>query len=411
MVDLPPTVSDLNEYARFAFVNEMCTIGTQISILVSEDRQISSLIAVALQVMEAERASMRDLFKGPYERPPSQQCVALLLRCAELYLEYGHWIDITHADVRIRELGYANELDQIRNAFHKSEMTDRYSIASAIIELTITRLEMMKFFEMKQNELYKGFSSDTYDPHCAIEIPAEDVYNEAENYSSSIIPDDFDSPDNLFVTDKEYLYLREQCAWAAFRDFQILGSVFVIIWYVIFAGFSIASILKTSKIYPVTEILAVGYSVPMLIAEIVSCRICLVSCIRPKESNCLYPGYELYYIQYTASWIGGIILIASIFLNGQCQELGATVLILQHAISVIVPLFFRCCFFTWHQRVERKFKWIRVGFFRSCWWKFVQALFCLLFTPGILGVQTIIAGALRNSPRVKSARRPKQQQI
>ena len=407
MVDLPPNTADLNEYARFAFLNEMHTIASQILSIVSGDRPLATLISAAIEAMDSERASMRDLFTGPYERPASRQCVALLLRCAELYLEYGAWYDISRAEVRLIESGNGDNLKSIRNSFHKSGVTDRYSIESAVIELTITRLEMMKFFEFKQNELFKGIPSDEHDPLSNIELPSFQELNEAEKCSISSIPDDITSPTSLLVDDREYLDLRETCAWAAFREFRTVGSVFVILWFAIFTGLLVASLLMIHERYVVTECVSIGYSLCMLLFELISFRLCFGTCVKPKEPNCLYPGYELYFIQYTASWIGGIAMLVSIFVFGQCQQPGATIMILQHMVSVVLPIFFQCCFFTWHTRVERTFKWVRVGFFKSCGWKFVQALFCLLFTPGILGVQTIISSALRNRPSVKHTKHTK----
>ena len=407
MVDLPPNTADLNEYARFAFLNDMHTIATQILSIVSGDKPLASLISAAIEAMDSERASMRDMFTGPYERPSSRQCVALLLRCAELYLEYGAWYDISRAEVRLIESGNGDNLKSIRNAFHKSGVTDRYSIESAVIELTITRLEMMKFFDFKQNELFKGIPSDEHDPLSNIDIPLLNELNEAEKCAAATIPEDLNSPVSLLVDDKEYLDLREKCAWAAFREFRVVGSVFVILWFAIFIGLLVASLLLVHKPQPLTECIAIGYAVCMLLFELISFRLCFGTCVKTDDPNCLYPGYELYYIQYVASWFGGVAMIVSLFVWGPCQQLGASVMILQHMVAVIMPIFFQCCFFTWHTRVERKFKWVRVGFFKSCGWKFVQALFCILFTPGILGVQAIISTALRNRPSVKHTKQSK----
>ena len=112
----------------------------------------------------------------------------------------------------------------------------------------------------------------------------------------------------------------------------------------------------------------------------------------------------MYFIQYFASWIAGIIMMLSLFLYHRSSSNVVCIMIMQHMLSIIIPIFFCPCIFKWHKRVDRKFKWVRLSFFQSCWWIFVQVIFCLLFTPGINGIQFIISTALKNSPRISRKR-------
>jgi hypothetical protein len=109
-------------------------------------------------------------------------------------------------------------------------------------------------------------------------------------------------------------------------------------------------------------------------------------------------------VQYVTAWIAGVGLIISAIAESDFALNLHSLLIVQHAISIISPIFFQPCFFKWDRRVDREFKWIRIEFFQSCWWKIVQIVFCLLLTPGILGVQAIMTATLRNKPRIGSSR-------
>jgi hypothetical protein len=144
MVELPPAVTDLNEYARFAFLNEMHALAFGI---MSGDSTVCNNLRIAMSVIDAERNSMKSLFTGPYERPSSSQCVALLLRCAELYLEHGTWFELSHAELRLIESGQEQLAPTIRPIFAQTNETDKCLIQSPIIELILTRIELMHFFE------------------------------------------------------------------------------------------------------------------------------------------------------------------------------------------------------------------------------------------------------------------------
>jgi hypothetical protein len=390
MVDLPPAITDLNEYARFAFLNEMHALALGIT---SDDSTVCANLGIAIQTIDAERNSMKPLFTGPYDRPPSGQCVALLLRCAELYLKYGTWFELSHAESRLIEGGYEQLVATIRPIFAQTQETDKCSIESPIIELTITRLELMRFFHDKQRDLYSGLPAIQPDPYANIAIDSHPV-TMREKYANYSAPNELTEISDYISTDREYLEAREMSAWEAFRSFCVLGSVFVFIWYIVFLTFSVLLLFAMNRLYPVTPCFAIGYSFGTLVSELLSCRVCSAVC------SCR-PNICLYFVQYVASWVAGIAMIVWMILEDVYKDSVAfTVLAIQHIVSVILPLFCQPCFFVWHRRIERQFKWIRIRFFHSLWWIVVQIFFCLLFTPGILGIQSILAIGLKNRPTI-----------
>ena len=102
MVDLPPPIDELNEYGRFAFLNEMFSMASFIMNHIS-DQEKNSYLKFALSAIEAERTNLRDLFKNPYQRPEAENVLALILRCAELYLQEGQWYNLCNAELQLIE--------------------------------------------------------------------------------------------------------------------------------------------------------------------------------------------------------------------------------------------------------------------------------------------------------------------
>lgn len=405
MVDLPPPVEELNEYGKFAFLNEMYAMATQISNSIT-DSTINSYIQFALEAIEIEKTNMRNLFSFAYQRPSVENVADLILRCSELYLQDGQWFNISNAELQLVDKGNEPFFDRIRNCFKNLGLTNKYIMEKPIIELTFARFKMMNYFEDMQKASYKGADQIEHDPISTFEIPRKELPTDAILYNESQFSKDFRSPDNFILTDDEYLNKREEFAWAAFKSFQVVGSIFTIIWYSVFIGLSIKSMKSDFEEKAMfTSGLVAGYGILMLSCEVLSLRIFFCRCLRPKvHICCIYPGIAMYFIQYFASWIAGIIMMLSLFLYHRSSSNVVCIMIMQHMLSIIIPIFFCPCIFKWHKRVDRKFKWVRLSFFQSCWWIFVQVIFCLLFTPGINGIQFIISTALKNSPRISRKR-------
>lgn len=407
MVDLLPPIEELIDYGKYAFLTEMHSIASHIVSSI-DDTQTKTYINLAIQIIERERTNMRSLFSMPYERPYSNDVITFILRCAVFYLQNGLWYDISNAEFHGMDLN-ENDKEHLKNCFYSIDsFNNLYVLEKPIIELTNLRLQMMTYFDDMQNSYSKDPEIAERDPlfeitieHNTIEKINDSVlYNEAELISPS------KSMNNLFLSDEDYLSIRENQAWAAFKSFQVAGSIFTLIWFSILVGFGVSNVIHEANASNdqkslLTTGVCIGYGIMMLLSELLSFRICFVWICRPQNHICcIYPGITLYGIQYFASWIGGICMILCLFLYRKSTSDVVNFLILQHMLSVIVPLFFICCFFTKHKRVNRKFKWVRVGFFKSCCWVFVRILFCLLFTPGIHGVQYIISTAIRNKPRI-----------
>lgn len=411
MVDLPPSIDELNEYGKFSFLNEMHTMASQISAYI-QDPSLQVLIKAAIESIEAERTAMRDYFTGQYQRPQSKQVVQLILRCSELYLDYGLWYDLCNAEVRLIENGNEDLLDNIKNCFHDSELTSRYCISSPIIELTLTRLQMMQFFDDKQRDIYKGPDPTARDPLSHFELALDDRPSEAQLLNSASIPDDFINPDTVIISDEDYLETRERYVWAVFKSFRFWGCLLSAVYYLIFCVVAIQGVTVEYTQMPWASALASGYGACMFVVEICSGRLFQIACWAPKSTiGCLYPGIEFYFVEYVASIIAAIILILCIILDKMANAPGVNVLIIHHFISVIVPFFFIPVFFKRYQRAERSFKWVRIKFFKSCWWTIVRIIFCVLLQPGINGVQTIIANSLRNKPKLKLFKKQKEIEI
>lgn len=406
MVDLPPPLEELNEYGKFAFLNEMFVMASQISLNVT-DSTINTYIKFAIEAIEAEKSNMRNLFSSSYQRPSVKNVAALVLRCSELYLQDGQWFNISNAELQLVDKGNEPFFDSIRYCFKNLGLTDRYVMEKPIIELTFARFKMMSYFEDMQKANYKGADQNEHDLLSTFEVPRKEIPTDAILYNESYFLKNFHSPDDFLLTDEEYLQKREEFAWAAFRSFQIVGSFFTLAWYSVFVGFSIKTMTTDYDEKALfTSGIVSGYGIFMLFCELISLRIFLCGCFRPKiHICCIYPGIAMHFIQYFASWIAGIIMILALFFYHKPSSNIVCVMIMQHMLSVIVPLFFCPCFFKWHKRVDRKFKWISLKFFQSCWWIFVQVIFCLLFTPGINGVQFIISTSLKNRPRISTKKR------
>ena len=408
MVDLPPSLDELNEYGRFSFLNEMHTMAAQIAAYVSDQPELQEKIKAALEAIEEERGSMRDMFETGYQRPHSKQVVSLILRCAELYLDYGLWYDLCHAELRLREKHLDDYVDEIRTVFHDTELTDRYSISSPIIELTLTRLEMMAFFNQKQEDIFIGVKPLTLDPLSHFELKVDEGVNEATTMNNADIPDDIRSPDDLMCDDDTYLLKREEFTWHVYRQFRPVGSLFCLIYYFVTFVVAVTEMGGYGNRYPVGPTMAVGFSLVMCLFEIASVRMCFIACARPKQKiNCLYPGIELYFVQAVAAWIGGIAVVIGICADKFTASLGVIVLAFHQLAALILAFCFLPCFFTWHKRAERSFKWVRIKFFESCAWIVVMLVFCVFLTPGIYEVQMMIAYNLRNKPTVGKMREQK----
>lgn len=407
MVDLPPSIDELNEYGKFSYLNEMHTMASKMTQCFTDNATLSKLLKLAVDCIEDERGSMRELFNGEYQRPQSKKATALVLRCSELYLDLGFWFQLTHADLRLREKGECDEvIEAVKTCFHETNLTDRYSISSPIIELTLTRLEMMTFFEARQKEIYKGIAIMPEDPLSNFVVKTPDPPDEAELMNSSQIPDEPVTENSLLI-DEDYLETREIYAWSAYKSFRALGSLFCLLWYIIFSAVSIQAITIEHRPFPAVSIFSSGFGLAMLCAEIASLRVCLIACFRPGSTiPCIYPGVDFYYIQYIATWIAAVAIVLSLFIDKTSASMGVNVLVIQMLISVIVPLLFIPCFFKKFKRVDRKFTWARSGFFTSKWWMVVKIVFCIIFTPGIHGVQVLIASTLRNKAKTTNSTEP-----
>ena len=416
MVDLPPPIDELNEYGRFAFLNEMFSMASFIMNHIS-DQEKNSYLKFALSAIEAERTNLRDLFKNPYQRPEAENVLALILRCAELYLQEGQWYNLCNAELQLIEKDKIKikNVEGIKYCFQNTEFANRYVLELPIIELTFARYHMINYFEKMQEENYKGPDPDEHDPLSTVEIPIKEMPNDAELYNTSEFIDSFNPADSLFTDDDEYLKIREQYVWAAFRSFQVVGSLFTLIWYALFVIFGVLALVHENTVSMdekamVTSSISTGYGILMIVCELLSLRLCFCASCRPKEHiDCIYPGITMYFIQYGASWIASVLMMLSLFLYSRSSSNAINVMILQHTLAVIVPIFFNICFFKWHKRVDRKFKWIRVGFFKSCSWIAVQIIFCLILTPGIHGIQFIISTGLKNVPKISTTREKKKE--
>jgi hypothetical protein len=401
MVDIPPSIEELNEYARFSFLNEMHEIAAQILNCIIDDRITTTRLKLGLELIEEERASMRELFTNGYSRPKSKRVVTLILRCAELYLDLGLWFDLCHGELRLREKHCDDQIDTLTEVFHETSLLDRYSISSPIIELTLTRIEMMSFFQKINAESICDAPINAVDPLSHFQLdgigdiePACFLMNTAE------VPD-ATGLDNLNIGDTEYLRRRERYAWAYYRELRPVGSVFSLIYYAIFAIVAILDLTQSDSSIPVAASIATGFTTFIFASELISLRVCQIRSCRPTEPiPYLYPGVEFYFIQYTVAWMGSIAIWVALVLEEFESGDGLIVLAIQHVAALLAPWLAYPCLMTWHRRGERFFRWVRVGFFQSCWWTFVRVLFFLLLTPGVFGIQIIIASDIRNKAKV-----------
>jgi hypothetical protein len=406
MVNLPPSLDELNEFARLAFVHEMHSLAAQILDYVLEPPELVEKIDIAVQVIEAEWNEVRDRFQDTaYQRPDSKHVTDLILRCAELYLDRGMWFDLCHANLRIREKNIECSREEIKGIFHSTGLTDRFAISSPIIELTLTRLEMMAFF----NEADDGTNDHMLyeiDPLSSYHLTSvKPLLSAVELMNRAEVPEhDLDA---LMISDEDYLEKREEFTWSVYRDLRFPGSVFCSVYFIILAALTLNELVHSSREFPIPEALFLGYSGAMLLVELFSFRICLIACCRPNTTiPCIYPGVDYYIVQLMAELIGTVGVTISI----PCDKFESSVMImgfcLHQIVSLLAALLCIPCFFKSHARVERKFTWIRASFFNSPAWRLVQAIYFLLFTPGLYVMQMLIAYRIRNRPEVSAIAAP-----
>lgn len=401
MVELPPAPEELNEFGKLVFLNEMHTMASQILQYVKGDDKLTKLIQYALDCIEGERKLLKASFTGSYIRPESKNILSLILRCAELYLQTGIWFDMSRASIRLAgmEQGNENFMEDVKLCFASPDLTERYVISSPIIELTLTRIEMIKFFEAEQIELYKGPEPGEHDHLANFKFPSEDTDDSADRFNEAEFNEDYVNLEKMIIDDDEYLVNRENMSWAILRKIRVIGSICCMLYYIVFLGITayIATITYRYRDLPICA--CVGTSMLMLIIEVVSLRTCLVACCRPKSPiECIYPGLELYVTQYVAAIVLSIVMVVIMVLNLKETHLVLMIIIIHHAASMIWPLITQCFFTKKHKRVERKFRWIRIKFFNSCWWMFYRIVSFILFTPSIYGIETIFFAQLKNSP-------------
>jgi hypothetical protein len=404
MVDLPPSLEDLNDYARFSFVHEMHTMAAQVAPWIGDNSSLSGRIKIALVLLEEELHELQHAFATPYVRPPSEHSVALILRCAELYLDVGTWFTICHGDTRLRGKDTDASKDEIRTVFHDAEVTNRFVIQSPIIELTLTRFELMSFFKT-QNELF-ATEPTLYeiDPGNDYHLTGVSPFPcEASLMNSAEFNTEEREIESVLLSDEEYLQKREEVAWAVYRDFRWLGSIFCVLYFFIFTVIAFDELINSGREYPLAAAVATGYCLLMLLAEIGSIRICHIACLRPQNTiPFFYPGIEFYLIQYAAVWIGAIIVLIAVFADFDKAGTGLILFAFHQIIAIIAPLFCCLCFFRKHKRVDREFRWIRTGFFDSAAWIVVKVIFLVFLTPGVYGIQMLLANNLRNHAKVSS---------
>ena len=410
MVELPPAVDELNEFGRFAFLNEMHTMASQIMVYVKGDEKLSEQVKLAIDAIEGERKHLRESFTDGYSRPDSKTVVALIMRCAELYLQTGIWYDMSRAQIRL-----AGKVDpdsellvDLKECFASPDLTERYVISSPIIELTLTRIEMIKFFEAEQYETYKGPEPGEHDPLSQYTMPYDQSDDEVQRFNNSTIQEQYHDLDNFVCDDNEYLEARENSVWAILRSLRTAGSVATIIYYLIFFTISIYDATVTYVPISASVGACIGTALFNLLFELVSLRSCMPACCKPqKEIEILYPGLDNYIVQYIGNWAATIFMAITIWIDWDIIKIEMIVIICHHCVALIWPIITQCLFFKYNQRVERKFKWIRVSFFDSCWWTFYKVISCILFTPSVSGIHTILYSLLKNKPSVTKMKEPR----
>ncbi|EAY15371.1 hypothetical protein TVAG_224470 [Trichomonas vaginalis G3] len=403
MVELPPNPKDLNEYGKFAFLNEMHTMASQIVQYVKGDDQATALINSAIEAIEGERQTLRGSFRGNYTRPESKNVISLIMRCSELYLQSGIWYDMCRANIRLAADAKENEnfLDDVRNCFNSPDLTERYVISSPIIELTLTRIEMMKFFESEQIELYKGPEPGQHEHLTNFEFSSDDSDDSADRFNKAEIDERYVDLDKLVLDDHDYLLARENQAWAVLREIRFLGSLACLIYYIIHIALIayVCAVTRRRKSFSVCANL--GTAIIMFMIEVVSLRTCLIACCRPDNPiECIYPGLELYVTEYVTAIFASIIMAIGCIVDREHLHTILLVLTIHHWVSLIWPLCTQFIFTKTYHRVERKFRWIRIKFFTTKWWTVYRVVSFILFTPSVPGIETILFSKLRNMPTV-----------
>jgi hypothetical protein len=284
--------------------------------------------------------------------------------------------------------------------FHDADVGDRYSITSPIIQLTLTRLEMMTYFREKQEDLIARTQPIAMDPLSDFHVVGVDPVDEADVMLNASLPGSITGPDSIALGDDDYLHYRENVAWANFRALRFIGSIFSLLYYGIMAIVAIVELSNVERQLPVVECFSCGLTLFMVISEIISLRVCHVGSCRPNEIPYLYPGIEFYFLQYIAVCFGEILLfLAMLGDKVQCSP-GSIFLAFHQLIALAAPWVLLPLAVERHRRGDRVFKWLRMSFFQGVIWLIVRVLFFVFLTPGIYGIQVIIAYNLRNKPAV-----------
>jgi hypothetical protein len=117
----------------------------------------------------------------------------------------------------------------------------------------------------------------------------------------------------------------------------------------------------------------------------------------------------MYAVQFFAACIGSIVILISLPADGFQAGVGLTFFGIQHVVAMIAPICCYPCFFTTHVRVDRVFKWVRTKFFASIAWLIVKIIFLIFLTPGVYGIQVMIAYHLKG--RASIARKQDHNQL
>lgn len=409
MVDLPPSTEELNEYGKYAFLNEMLSIANDILSFVHNDHVYYSLVKKAISFIDQERANMKEMFSEPYQRPEEKNISALILRCSELYLSNGSWFDLSRAEVRVVESQDCKDInvEDLRDCFSDPSMTERLVIRNIpIIELTLARIDMMQYFKTKQEETFTGLNQANMDYTNKFKLPEMPYESEIDKFNNTNISEDFSDPDDLVIGDIEYLELREKTVWSVLSDLRFFGSLGCSVYFLVFFILNLVVILQAITPVHVTVLVGAGYCLLNLLIELFSLRACLIWCCKPKEAvGCIYPGFTLYVFQYCSTFVFCIAMLVSFFVfETSPTPLYILYVTIHCLVSLIWPLCTKCFLFQWHHRVERKFLWIRIRFFRGCSWKLYSILSIILLSPSVYGIQLLLVSALVDKPRLTRMR-------
>lgn len=138
---------------------------------------------------------------------------------------------------------------QLQKVFDREGLTNRYMITGPIIEMTITRLEMMEYFAKKYEATYQPVDTDAHDILLEYDMGDDSSDEEFKYFVKCQYPKDFD-PSSMNCDDQDYLMYHNYLVWGTLKRMRVVTSFFTFLYNFIFGVVLMDHLLSLSQVHP-----------------------------------------------------------------------------------------------------------------------------------------------------------------